>query len=233
MADRRALFILTGNDTLGDTGEKTGFHLLEAAMPWKVLKDAGFEIDLATPHGGEAPIDPGSKDLDDPVNKEFLEGTHIKGQLKATPAVKSMDLDKYDALYFPGGHGTMWDLPDNGDVQKAIREMWESGKVVAAVCHGPAAFVNVKLSNGDWFVDGKKMSVFTDEEEKAVEKDDLVPFLLASKLQERGAKHEKAEKFGESVTIDGRLVTGQNPPSAKGVGEGIRDTVKKVNADAA
>lgn len=232
-SDRRALFILTGNDKLGDTGEKTGFHLAEAAQPWKVLRDAGFEVDLATPHGGEAPIDPGSHDLDDPVNREFLEDTHIKGQLKATPAVKSMDLDKYDAVYLPGGHGTMWDLPDNDDVQKAVREMFEAGKVVSAVCHGPAGLVNVKLGNGKYLVDGKQVSAFTDEEEKAVEKDSVVPFLLASKLKERGAKHEKADNFEKSVSVDGQLVTGQNPASAQALGEAIRDAVLKRQSDVA
>ena len=226
MSDRRVLFVLTGHDKLGDTGDKTGFHLSEAAHPWRVLREAGFHVDFATPEGGEAPIDPGSKDMDDAVNREFVANEDVNAKLKATPALRELDLSGYDAIYFPGGHGTMWDLPDNADVQAAVREMYEAGKVVAAVCHGPAAFVNVKLSDGSWFVDGKKLSAFTDEEERAVEKDNVVPFLLASRLKERGAKHEKADNFEKSVTVDGRLVTGQNPPSARGVGEAIRDQLK-------
>ncbi|MBB5210511.1 type 1 glutamine amidotransferase domain-containing protein [Microbulbifer hydrolyticus] len=226
MPDRPVLFVLTGHDKLGDTGDKTGFHLSEAAHPWRVLREAGLHVDFATPEGGKAPIDPGSKDLDDSVNREFVENEDVNAKLKATSALRELDLSGYDAIYFPGGHGTMWDLPDHADVQAAVREMYEAGKVVAAVCHGPAAFVNVKLSDGSWFVDGKKLSVFTDEEERAVEKDDVVPFLLASKLKERGAIHEKADNFMKSVTVDGRLVTGQNPPSARGVGEAIRDQLK-------
>ncbi|SDJ94200.1 type 1 glutamine amidotransferase domain-containing protein [Microbulbifer yueqingensis] len=227
MYDYRVLFVLTGHDSLGDTGDKTGFHLSEAAQPWRVLREAGFHVDFATPEGGEAPIDPGSKDMDDSVNREFLEDEDVNAKIKSAPALKELDIGEYDAIYFPGGHGTMWDLPDNKDVQDAIRKMYENDKVVAAVCHGPAAFVNVKLSDGSWLVDGKKLSAFTDEEERAVEKDDIVPFLLASKLKERGATHEKADNFEESVTVDGRLVTGQNPASARGVGEALRDQVKK------
>lgn len=227
MYDQRVLFVLTGNDKLGDTGDKTGFHLAEAAHPWRLLREAGFHVDFATPDGGEAPIDPGSRDMDDSVNREFLEDEDVNEKIKSAPALGDLDVSQYDAIYFPGGHGTMWDLPDHADVQAAVRDMYEAGKVVAAVCHGPAAFVNVKLGDGSWMVDGKKLSAFTDEEERAVEKDDIVPFLLASKLQERGATHEKADNFEESVTVDGQLVTGQNPASAKGVGLAIREQVKK------
>ncbi|MFI2811390.1 type 1 glutamine amidotransferase domain-containing protein [Microbulbifer zhoushanensis] len=226
MADRKVLFVLTGHEKLGDTGDKTGFHLSEAAQPWKVLREAGFQVDFATPEGGEAPIDPGSLDLDDPVNREFTESEDVNAKLRPTPALGDLDLGNYDALYFPGGHGTMWDLPDHTGVQAAIRDMYEAGKVVGAVCHGPAAFVNVKLSNGEWLVDGKTLSAFTDEEERAVEKDGIVPFLLASKLKERGAKHEKADNFDKSVSVDDRLVTGQNPASARGVGEAIRELLQ-------
>ncbi|KUJ83486.1 type 1 glutamine amidotransferase domain-containing protein [Microbulbifer flavimaris] len=225
MANHRVLFVLTGHQELGDTGEKTGFHLSEAAYPWRVLREAGFRVDFATPEGGPAPVDPGSEDLEDHTNKAFLSDPGVADQIKATPAVGSLDLTKYSALYFPGGHGTMWDLPDSSAVQDAVREMAEAGKVVGAVCHGPAAFVNVKLSDGSWFVDGKRLSTFTDEEEKAVEKADIVPFMLASKLQARGAIHEKADNFAKSVTVDGNLVTGQNPASAQGVGEAIRDRI--------
>ena len=223
MADQRVLFVLTGHSELGETGQKTGFHLSEAAYPWKVLREAGFRVDFATPEGGPAPVDPASEDLEDEINKAFLSDPGVADQIKATPALGTVDLSVYSALYFPGGHGTMWDLPESTAVQDAIREMAEAGKVVGAVCHGPAAFVNVKLSDGSWFVDGKRLSAFTDDEEKAVEKDDIVPFLLAETLKGRGAIHEKADNFGKSVTVDGNLVTGQNPASAQGVGEAIRD----------
>lgn len=231
MQRRKILFVLTNHDRLGpaeaESAEPTGFHLSEAATPWKVLTDAGFDVDLATPAGGRAPIDPSSKDLDDDANKAFLNDSKVRSQLGRTPSLASIDLDHYEAIYFPGGHGTMWDLPESADVRRAVRRMFEHGKIVGAVCHGPAALVNVKLSDGSWLVDGRKLSAFTDEEEKAVQKDDVMPFMLASKLVERGAKHEKAGNFEASVSVDGNLVTGQNPASAQGVGEAIRDRVRE------
>lgn len=237
MRKPRILFVLTNHGRLGKatdaSADKTGFHLAEAAYPWQILTQAGFDVDIASPRGGEAPVDPGSRDLDDAVNRGFLEDEGVQGQLTNTPALATLESGDYDAIYFPGGHGTMWDLPDNEAVQRAVRELYENGKVVAAVCHGPAALVNVKLSDGRWLVEGKKVSVFTDEEEKAVGKDGIVPFLLAKTLVARGARHEKSGNFDASVSVDERLVTGQNPASARGVGEAIRDLVKARAAEAA
>jgi putative intracellular protease/amidase len=237
MSNRKVLFILTGHDRLGSSGDtsaaKTGFHLSEAAQPWKVLTDAGFDIDFATPTGGAAPIDPSSRDMDIDANKAFLSDERVSKMLERTPAIKSMTLSDYDAIYFPGGHGTMWDFPENQDIQRSVRDMYESGKVVAAVCHGPAALINVRLSNGRWLVDGKTLSTFTDEEERAVDKAGTVPFLLGKRLEERGAKLRKADNFKKSVSVDGRLITGQNPASAVAVGEAIRDVVLKDVAEAA
>lgn len=237
MKNRKVLFVLTGHDRLGNAGdpsaERTGFHLAEAARPWRVLTDAGFQVDLATPKGGEAPIDPSSRDLDDRDNADFMKDASIKAQLAKTRALTDVDLKSYDAIYFPGGHGTMWDLPDDEGVHNAVRALFEDGKVVGAVCHGPAALVNVKLSDGSWLVNGKTLSVFTDQEEKTVKKDGIVPFLLASRLQERGATIDKADNFEKSVSVDGRLVTGQNPASARGVGEAIRDLLQERRERAA
>lgn len=237
MSERKVLFVLTGHDRLGKAGdqsaEKTGFHLAEAARPWRVLTDAGFRVDLATPDGTKAPIDPSSRDVDDKENADFLNNEWVKTQLENPRPLTDVSFGDYDAIYFPGGHGTMWDLPDDPNVQNAVRTFYEDGKVVAAVCHGPAALANVKLSNGGWLVAGKTISVFTDEEEKAVDKDKIMPFLLASRLEERGAKIAKAENFERSVSVDGRLVTGQNPASARGVGEAIRDLLKRERRDRA
>lgn len=237
MKQRKILFVLTGHDRLGAAGDtsanKTGFHLAEAAQPWQVLTEAGFEIDLATPAGGKAPIDPSSYDLDDNVNKAFVTDERMRGMIENAPALETMQLDAYDAIYFPGGHGTMWDLPDSEAVKNAVSKMYQSGKVVGAVCHGPAALINVKLSNGDYLVDGKTLSTFTDSEERATGKDAAMPFLLASKLEERGATLESADNFAESVSVDGRLVTGQNPASARGVAEAILDLIKEKVAEAA
>ena len=232
MGDRKILFVLTGHDRLGPAGDesadRTGFHLAEAAKPWAILTDAGLTIDLVTPDGGTAPIDPGSKNMDDEDNARFLADERVSAQIADTRPLYEAELGDYEAIYFPGGHGTMWDLPDNEVVQHAVRDMYEDGKVVAAVCHGPAAFVNVRMSNGKWFVDGRTISTFTDAEEKSVDKDRIVPFLLASKLADRGATINRADdNFDKSVSIDGRIVTGQNPASAKGVGEAIRDLVRE------
>ena len=237
MSKKKVLFVLTGHDRLGAaedaSADETGFHLAEAARPWNVLTKAGYAVDLATPKGGKAPIDPSSRDLDDDDNARFISDVKMKSQLKDTRALKDVRLGDYQAIYFPGGHGTMWDFPESKDIQSAIRTMYEDGKVVAAVCHGPAAFVNVKLSDGSWLVNGKTLSTFTDEEERAVEKDSIVPFLLEEKLKERGAKIDKAGNFEKSVSSDQRIVTGQNPASARGVGEAIRDLLEARRAEAA
>ena len=237
MQQEKILFVLTGHDRQGDksdtSAEKTGFHLAEAARPWRVLTEAGYEIEFATPSGGPAPIDPSSHDLDDEDNQRFLADQRVSEQLGNTKSLDTLDIDSYQAIYFPGGHGTMWDLPSSEAVQSTVRKAWEDGKIIGAVCHGPAGLVDVKLSDGSWFVDGKTLSVFTDEEEKAVDKDKIVPFLLEKRLREHGAKIEKADNFDKSVSIDGRLVTGQNPASAIGVAEGMRDLLLKRRAEAA
>lgn len=236
MQSKKVLFVLTSHDRLGpagdETAEPTGFHLAEAARPWKILRAAGHSIDLATPDGKAAPVDPSSLDLDDEDNAAFMNDGDIKRQLETPKTLGTVDLDDYDALYFPGGHGTMWDLPGNDAVQAAVRKMYEDGKIVAAVCHGPAALVNVKLSNGRWLVDGKTLSVFTDDEERAVEKDTVVPFLLGSKLRERGALLDEAPNFSERVSTDERLITGQNPASAKKLGELLKTALRKKHAGA-
>lgn len=237
MSRQRILFVLTGHDRLGaaddERADRTGYHLFEAARPWSILADAGIDVDFVTPDGNTAPIDPSSMDLSDEYNARFLGDDNVQQELKKARALKDVKIDDYDGIYFPGGHGTMWDLPDHAGVQAAIRKAFEAGKIVAAVCHGPAALVNVKLSDGSWLVDGKTVSTFTDAEEKAVEKDSLMPFLLGSKLEERGATLEKAENFEASVSVDGNLVTGQNPASAEGVGREILKLIEQQGRAAA
>ncbi len=237
MSKQRVLFVLTGHDRLGaaddERADRTGYHLFEAARPWSILADAGIDVDFVTPDGNTAPIDPSSMDLSDEYNARFMDDEGVQNELKKARALKDVDIADYDGVYFPGGHGTMWDLPDHDGVQTVIRDAFESGKIVAAVCHGPAALVNVKLSNGSWLVDGKTISTFTDAEEKAVEKDSLMPFLLGTKLEERGAKLKKADNFEEAVSVDGKLVTGQNPASAEGVGREILKLIQQQEREAA
>ena len=231
MAEPAVLFVLTNHDRIGPVddrqAEPTGFHLTEAATPWAILTDAGIAVDLVTPAGGAAPIDPVSREEADEDGERFLADPTVRAQIENSRALDQIDIDKYAAIYFPGGYGTMWDLPENEAVQSAAGGMYEAGKIVAAICHGPAALVNVKLSSGAWLIAGKRVSMFTDAEEQAMDKDTLVPFLLETELQARGAIIEKADNFESSVSVDGQLVTGQNPASATGVAEAIRDMVQR------
>lgn len=229
MADaKRILFVLTNHDELGDTGQKTGYYLPEAAHPYAVLRAAGHRIDLASPRGGPVPVDPESRDPDDEANAAFLEAE--EDALEHTLAADEIDPSDYDAIYFAGGHGTMWDFPGCEPLAEATRRIYEDGGVVAAVCHGPAGLVDVELSDGSWLVDGREVSCFTDDEERAVECEDVVPFLLESRLRERGATIRKAGLWEEMVTVDGRLVTGQNPASAEGVGAGVARVLERRHA---
>lgn len=232
MIQQRILFVLTGHDRLGhnddDAVELTGFHLTEAAHPWDILTDAGISVDLATPNGGVAPIDPSSKDLDDPRNRRFLEDGAVRHALTDSRALSEVDLSDYAGIYFPGGHGTMWDLPDHPTVIAAVRTVFESGRPVAAVCHGPAAFVNVRLSDGGWLVDGREISVFTDREEHATGKDTAMPFMLASALADRGATLRSAENFAACVAVDENLISGQNPASADGVAHAVLEQLRRA-----
>lgn len=232
MIQKRILFVLTGHDRLGrgddDAAEPTGFHLTEAAHPWAILTDAGIAVDLVTPDGGAAPIDPSSKDLDDSDNLRFLQDGAVRQSLRESRALADIDLADYAGVYFPGGHGTMWDLPEHPDVIDAVRTMFESHRPVAAVCHGPAAFVNVRLSDGRWLVDGREICVFTDREEHATGKDTAMPFMLASALSDRGAILRSAKNFEACVAVDSNLISGQNPASADGVAHALLEQLRRT-----
>lgn len=226
MPKKSILFVLTSNASLGDTGQPTGYHLAEVSHPYYVLAEAGWIIEFASPKGGPVPMDPGSEDRDDPDNLRFLEGEITQNKLAGTLAADQIDPERYAAIYYPGGHGTMWDLPDNVMLAETTRTVYENGGLVAAVCHGPAALVNVRLGDGRHLVEGRQVSAFTDDEERAVGLHTVVPFLLASTLRERGADLHTAPDFEPCVSVDGRLVTGQNPASAREVGERIRDLLE-------
>lgn len=232
MATNRIAFILTSHSELGDTGNKTGYFLSEVAHPYHVLVDAGFEIDFISPQGGDVPMDPSSHDLDDPANAAFLDDEAVTDALQQTKAAENARADDYDAIYFAGGHGTVWDFPNDTNLAELTAEIYEDGGAVGAVCHGPSGLVNVTLSDGSHLVDGKRIACFTDSEERAMELDDVVPFLLQTTLEERGATVETADDFEPNVVIDDRLVTGQNPASATGVGEGLIRVLKGAPASA-
>jgi len=212
----KVLFVLTSHNKKGGAGD-TGFHFAEAAHPWKIITEAGYEVDYVSTKGGKAHID--AFDLDDKINKEFWESEEKR--LETTMKPEDVEPEEYVAIHFVGGHGTMWDFPNNEKLQEITRKIYETGGVVAAVCHGPAGLVNVKLSDGNYLVDGKRVNSFTDDEEHKVGLENVVPFLLESKLRERGAQFEKADVFEKKVVVDDHLVTGQNPASALSVGKEI------------
>jgi putative intracellular protease/amidase len=218
------LFVLTSHGTKGDTGQATGFYLGEVTHPLAELEAAGIAVEFASIQGGEPPVD--GLDLDDPINARYWNDAGFLEAIRSTAKLDDVESARYAAIFFAGGHGAMWDFPTSAAVARVTREVYEQGGAVAAVCHGPAALVNVKLSDGRWLIDGKHLSAFTDSEERAVGLADTVPFLLASKLSERGARHEAAPDWTAKVVIDGRLVTGQNPQSASGVGAALRDVLK-------
>ncbi|MFC0098239.1 type 1 glutamine amidotransferase domain-containing protein [Micromonospora marina] len=211
----RALIALTSHSELGRTGRSTGYYVGEAAEPWEVFRAAGYDVDLASVAGGEPPVD--GRDENDSTQNDFLATAGVTD----TPKAADVDPERYDVILFAGGHGTMWDFPDDPDLARIARSVYERGGVVAAVCHGPAALVNLTLSDGSRLVAGKRVTGFTNSEEAAVGLTDEVPFLLADKLGEAGAQHVPAPDFTEHVVVDGRLVTGQNPQSARAVADAV------------
>lgn len=215
------LIVLTSHGTKGKTGKPTGFYLSELTHPLAVFDAAGIPVELASIKGGEPPVD--GVNLDDATNAKYWKDEQFRQRIRTTLPLADARPERYSAVFYAGGHGAMWDFPDSPAVQQVTRKIFEQGGVVAAVCHGPAALVNVTLSNGDHLVKGKQVSAFTDEEERAVEQADVVPFMLASRLAEHGALHQPAPNWTAKVVVDGRLVTGQNPQSATGVGEKVRD----------
>ncbi|MGX1587938.1 type 1 glutamine amidotransferase domain-containing protein [Brevundimonas diminuta] len=220
-AQKPVLFVLTSHDVKGSTGEPTGYYLGEVTHPLAVLEAAAVPVEFASIEGGEPPVD--GLDLSDPINARYWNDAGFLSAVGSTLILGEVDPSRYAAIFFAGGHGAMWDFPTSPAVQKVARAIYEAGGVVAAVCHGPAALVNVTLSDGSPLVAGKDVAAFTNEEEAAVGLDKVVPFLLATALSERGARHQPAPAWTAKVVVDGRLVTGQNPQSATGVGEALRD----------
>lgn len=226
----KILIALTSHGQLGDTGKDTGYYVSEAAHPYHVFVEAGYDVDFVSPQGGEPPMD--GLDTSDSLQKAFTESPDVTGKLRYTKRPDEIDGEDYDAIFYAGGHGTMWDFPDNGRLATIAASIYMNGGVVAAVCHGPAGLINVRLGDGSYLVEGKQVSAFTNEEEAAVELDDVVPFLLESKLIERGAEFEKSSKFEPHVTVSDHLVTGQNPASAQGVAEQVVKLLQESSAKA-
>lgn len=213
----RILFVLTSNSRLGDTGRETGYWLAEAAHPWRAFHDAGFEVDLASIAGGRPPVE--GVDLDDPDQAAFLE----EPALDTTAVLADVDPAQYDAVLYVGGHGSMWDFPGNPDIARIGTAIWGAGGPIGAVCHGPAGLLDITQPDGTPLLDGKQVTSFSNAEEREISLDVVVPFLLQDALTERGATHTDNGIFQPRVVVDGRLVTGQNPPSAAGVAAAMID----------
>lgn len=212
----KILIVLTSHDRLGDTGKKTGFWLEEFAAPYYVLKDAGAAITLASPQGGQPPLDPKS-DLPEnqtELTKRLRKDTAVQAELANTKKLAEVSADDFDAVFYPGGHGPMWDMPDNATSIAMLEAFVKADKPVAAVCHAPAALVNVRGQDGEYLVTGKRVTGFSNAEEEAVALTAVVPFLLEDRLKERGGIYSKAGNWAPYVQVDGKLVTGQNPASS-------------------
>jgi putative intracellular protease/amidase len=217
MSTQRVLFVLTSHDTLGDTGKETGFYLPEVTHPYEAFEQAGIAVEFVSPKGGKAPMI--GIDLQDPSNKAFLDNAAKVAKVKHTLTPAEVDATHYDAIFYAGGHGTMWDFPENPELAAIAVQIYEAGGVVGAVCHGLAGLVPIRLSTGEPLVAGKTVAGFTNSEEVAIGLSDVVPFLLADKLTELGATHTQVDNFQAHVEVSDRLVTGQNPASARGVWE--------------
>ncbi|MDB5282972.1 MAG: ThiJ/PfpI protein [Bacteroidota bacterium] len=216
MEINKILFVVTSHDELGNTGKKTGLWIEEFAAPYYKFHDLGKEIVIASPKGGQAPIDPKS---DLPENKteatrRYYSDKETQDRLSNTVLLSAVSESDFDAIFYPGGHGPMWDLPDNQDSIKLIESFYNNGKPVTLVCHAPVALKNVKTPDGEWLIKGKRVSAFTNTEEETAQLTHVVPFLLEDMLKERGANFQKGEDWRPFVTREGLLITGQNPASS-------------------
>ena len=212
----KVLLILTSHSELGNTGKKTGFWIEEFAAPYYILHDAGAILTLASPKGGQPPIDPKSAEpsAQTEASKRFDADKDLQQLLANTKKLSEVSADDYDAVFYPGGHGPMWDLVSDENSIDLIQDFWEAHKPIAAVCHAPSVLLNVVDENGDFLVKGKKVTGFTNTEEAAVQLTDVVPFLLEDELKNKGGLYSKKEDWASYVVTDGLLITGQNPASS-------------------
>lgn len=215
----KILFVLTSHSELGDTGKKTGFWIEEFAAPYYVLADAGAVITIASPAGGQPPVDPKSEaaEAQTPATARFYKDNELIDKVATTKQLSDVKPADYDAVFYPGGHGPLWDLADDAFSIKLIAEFYNTQKPVAFVCHAPAALIKVKAENGEPLVKGKKVTGFSDTEEEAVGLTKVVPFLLEDELKKLGAHYSKGADWGSFTQHDGLLLTGQNPGSSEAV----------------
>ncbi len=224
----KILIVLTSHDQLGDTGKKTGFWLEEFASPYYRLKDAGVQVTLASPLGGQPPLDPKSNEPDFQTDdtRRFDDDKAAQNELANTAKLAEMKVEDFDAVFYPGGHGPLWDLYNDKYSIALIEGFIAAGKPVATVCHAPAALLRAKDQNGDPLVKGKKVTGFSNSEEAAVELTDVVPYLVEDQLIAMGGVYQKVEDWNSLAVVDGLIITGQNPGSSAAVAEAL---IKALN----
>ena len=224
----KVLIVLTSHSALGNTGEKTGFWIEEFATPYYVLADAGADITIASPKGGQPPVDPKSElaDAQTSSTKRFYEDSTLINKVAYSLKLSDIKQDDFDAVFYPGGHGPLWDLAIDKDSIKLIEAFYNHQKPIAFVCHAPAALVNVKAKNGEPLIKGKDLTSFSNTEEEAVKLKKIVPFLLEDELKKHGAIYTKGENWTSYVKQDGLLITGQNPASSEAVAKLLLEVLK-------
>ena len=224
----KILLVLTSHDRLGETGHKTGFWLEEFAAPYYSFKDAGAQLTLASPKGAQPPIDPKSDDesAQTDATRRFAKDAEAQRELANTLPLKQVRAEDFDALFYPGGHGPLWDLAESADSIALIERFQALGKPVAAVCHAPGVLRHVKDSDGKPLVAGKRVTGFSNSEEEAVQLTEVVPFLVEDMLKGNGGLYTRADDWQSHVEVDGLLITGQNPASSEACAEALLAQLK-------
>ena len=225
---KKILMVLTSHDQLGNTGQKTGFWVEEFAAPYYVFIDAGVEVTLASPQGGPAPIDPTStlEDFQTKATARFDSDAAAQAKIASTVQLSSLNVDDFDGVFYPGGHGPLWDLAEDADSKRLIEAFAADNRPVGAVCHAPAVFKHTMGTDGKPLVNGKRVTGFTNTEEEGVQLTDVVPFLVEDMLKANGGQYEKADDWASFVITDGTLVTGQNPASSEAAAEQLLALLK-------
>ncbi len=226
------LMVLTSHSTLGDTGEKTGFWVEEFAAPYYVLADAGAIITIASPAGGQPPVDPKSEaaDAQTPATARFYKDFEAVDKVANTVKLSDVKETDYDAVFYPGGHGPLWDLANDTSSIQLIQDFYKNKKPIAFVCHAPAALIKVKDENGEALVKGKMVTGFSNAEEEAVKLTKVVPFLLEDELRILGADYSNGADWSSYTKQDGLLITGQNPASSAAAAILLLAAVKGTNS---
>ena len=227
----KILMVLTSHDRLGDTGKKTGFWLEEFAAPYYVFKDAGAEIVLASPKGGQPPLDPKSDEPDAQTDatRRFRADADATAALASTHVLADVADNDFDAVFYPGGHGPLWDLANDEDSIRLIESNYAAGKPIALVCHAPGVLSKTRTESGAPLVQGKQVTGFTNSEEAAAGLTDVVPFLVEDMLVANGGGYSKVDDWGQHVVTDGNLITGQNPASSEAAAETLLSVLKRPN----